>query len=148
MTCTFCFSIQIHNDIGGKHTCIPLTCSNCFSPKYLFDRLCQKCLTAPPCFFCTNPSAYSYYGVSVCPTHLTKSCQLEKDMREQDRKEFNENYEKVMLMQKLRREEHRAKHIKMKKVMVNKKRKYIKKAKFNSIKESLLRKLNHASFTV
>lgn len=148
MSCTFCFSIKAYQDVNGKHTCIPLTCSNCFSPKDLFDRLCRKCMTSPPCFFCQDPSAFSYQGVSVCPTHLSMSCQLEIDMRNQDRKEFNDNYEKVMLMQKLRREEYRAKHTKMKKVMINKKRKYIKKSKLKDIKEMLDRKLKHATFAI
>ena len=145
MSCNLCYSTLLHFDLKNSHTCIPATCSNCFSPKDLFDRLCRKCMTSTPCFFCTCPSAYDYQGVNVCPTHLSMSCQLEIDMRKQDRKDFNDDYEKQMEMQRLRREHNHEKLRRIKNKSIKKKR--AKKA-VATIKDLLDRRFRHATFAV
>jgi hypothetical protein len=97
-------------------------------------------MTSAPCFFCTSPAVYDYQGVNVCPPHLTLSCQLEVDMRKQDRKDFNGNYEKVMEMQKLRRHANReTRHVFKKKY-----KKGINTVK--TIKAALDKSFKHASF--
>jgi hypothetical protein len=132
--CSTCHSIQ--PDYKFLHTCTPLTCSNCFSPKEIFNRLCLQCMTSPPCFFCTNPAVYDYQGVNVCPTHLDLSCQLELDMRNHDRKVFHDNYEKVMEMQRLRRVEN-----------LRRKRVYKRRVRLSTIKKVLNEALKNPSFT-
>ena len=114
MPCKICHSIQPDKS-GFKHICIPTTCSNCFSPKEVFESLCLTCRKATPCFFCTKKSVYTYETVRVCPNHLDLSCQLEADMRKEDFNDFRQDYEKICLLQKKRRNAHIRRRYKKKK---------------------------------
>lgn len=99
MICQICF----HPRTNNPHICLPLTCTNCFSPKEIHDMYCLECKTTTSCFFCQNPSTHKYQGLRLCPKHLVKSCETELYLRNIRRAEYNRKYEESCINQRNQR---------------------------------------------